>query len=523
MRCKKARCNPAVELLARYHQIMVRFEEILMTQADKKHAELKSDGGAALLKKIARVGLFLGPTLFAVLLLIGPPEGMSSVGLATLALLVWMVVWWISEAVPIAMTALLPIALLPLLGAATGKQAAAPYADEIIFLFIGGFILALSIERWNLHTRIALSIAGAIGSKPRALIGGFLLASALLSMWISNTATALILMPTALGVAGATFVHGKTDPRFAGALVLAVAYAASIGGIGTPVGSPTNLIAMAYLERNGLALSFSQWMLMAIPIMLLMLAACWLVLGWDFRKMPVDGLTARDVLTEEKQKPGRISAPEMRVLSIFFLVALAWIFRPIINALPGLAALSDTAIAVLGALALFLVPAGAKDEAPQALMTWERAERLPWGVALLFGGGLSIAEAMTRNGVTDWLGQAMAHFGTLPPFAILLIIVVITVFATEFASNVATLTAMLPVVGAFSLAAGLPPLTLAFATSLAASLAFMMPIGTAPNAIAFGTGKVSIFYMLKLGFWLNLASIICITVMTELLAPLVLN
>jgi len=482
-----------------------------------------SDGGAALQKKISRVGLFLGPALFAILLAVGPPQGMSAVGLATLALLVWMVVWWISEAVPIAMTALLPVALLPVLGAATGRQAAAPYADEIIFLFIGGFILALSIERWNLHTRIALNIAGAIGSKPRALIGGFLLASALLSMWISNTATALMLMPTALGVASATFVFGKTDPRFAGALVLAVAYAASIGGIGTPVGSPTNLIAMAYLERNGLALSFSQWMLMAVPIMLLMLAACWLILGWDFRKMPDDGLAAKDVLAAEKRKLGRISTPEMRVLIIFSCTALAWMLRPTINTLPGLSALSDTAIAVLGALMLFLVPAGAPGEAPQKLMTWERAERLPWGVALLFGGGLSIAEAMTRNGVTDWLGQAMAQFGTLPPVLILLIIVVITVFASELASNVATLTAMLPVVGAFSLAAGLPPLTLAFAASLAASLAFMMPIGTAPNAIAFGTGKVSILYMLKLGLWLNLASIISITAMTELLAPLVLG
>ncbi len=493
-----------------------------MTQLNSDISQANSDGGAALLKKLARIGLFLGPALFTLILLIGPPQGMSSIGLATLALLVWMVVWWISEAVPIAMTALLPVALLPLLGASTGKQAAAPYADEIIFLFIGGFILALSIERWNLHTRIALTIAGAIGSKPRALIAGFLLASALLSMWISNTATALMLMPTAVGVAAATSVQGKTDPRFAGALILAVAYAASIGGIGTPVGSPTNLIAMAYLERNGLALSFSQWMLMAIPIMLLMLLACWLILSWDFRKMPVDGLTAQSVLAEEKSKLGRISTPEIRVLIIFSCVALAWIFRPLINALPGLAALSDTGIAILGALALFLIPAGAINEAPQPLMSWERAERLPWGVALLFGGGLSIAEAMTRNGVTDWLGGAMAHFGNMPPLMILLIIVVITVFATEFASNVATLTAMLPVVGAFSIAAGLPPLSLAFATSLAASLAFMMPIGTAPNAIAFGTGKVSIVYMLKVGFWLNLASIVCITLMTELLAPLVL-
>lgn len=494
-----------------------------MTQQSSQNTSIESDGGEALLKKLARIGLFLGPISFALILLLGPPQGMSQVGLATLALLVWMVLWWITEAVPIAMTALLPVALLPLLGAATGKQAAAPYADEIIFLFIGGFILALSIERWNLHTRIALSIAGAIGSKPRALIAGFLLASALLSMWISNTATALMLMPTAVGVAAATSVHGKTDPRFAGALVLAVAYAASIGGIGTPVGSPTNLIAMAYLERNGLALSFSQWMLMAIPIMLLMLLACWVILSWDFRKMPVDGLTAQAVLAAEQSKLGQISTPEVRVLIIFSCVALAWIFRPLINTLPGLAALSDTGIAVLGALALFLIPAGAINEAPQPLMSWERAERLPWGVALLFGGGLSIAEAMTRNGVTDWLGGAMAHFGSMPPLAILLIIVVITVFATEFASNVATLTAMLPVVGAFALAAGLPPLTLAFATSLAASLAFMMPIGTAPNAIAYGTGKVSIVYMLKVGFWLNLASIVCITLMTELLAPLVLK
>ncbi len=486
--------------------------------------------------RLTQTGLWLGPALFVGMQLVGPPDGMTAIGLSTLALLIWMVVWWISEAVPIAVTALLPLAILPILGATTGAKAAAPYADEIIFLFIGGFILALAIERWNLHTRIALALAAIVGSQPRALIGSFILASGLISMWISNTATALMLMPTAVGVANAMYVQGKTDPRFGGALVLAVAHAASIGGIGTPIGSPTNLIAMSYLERTGLSLSFLQWMMMAVPMMCIMLVAAWLVLSWDFRKMPADGLAANDVIANARGKLGVMSTPEWRVLLVFLAVALAWMFRPLINNIPALKSLSDTGIAIIGAVLLFVIPAGRiasanpdteqpkeTSSAPPKLMTWAQAERLPWGVALLFGGGMSVAEAMKANGVTDWLGQAMVQFGGLNPFVILFLIVLITMFVTEFASNVATLTAILPVIGAFSAAAGLPPLVLAFAASMAATLAFMMPIGTAANAIAFGTGKLTIGYMLRVGLILNIVSVLTITIVTQWLAPLVLN
>jgi solute carrier family 13 (sodium-dependent dicarboxylate transporter), member 2/3/5 len=484
--------------------------------------------------RLTRIGLWLGPALFIALGLIAPPQGMTATGMSTLALLIWMVVWWISEAVPIAVTALLPLALLPILGAATGAQAAAPYADEIIFLFIGGFILALAIERWNLHTRIALALAALIGSQPRALIGSFVLASGLISMWISNTATALMLMPTAIGVANAMHVEGKTDPRFGGALVLAVAHAASIGGIGTPIGSPTNLIAMSYLERTGLSLSFLQWMQMAVPMMGIMLIAAWLVLSWDFRRMPADGLAAQDVIGDARRRLGAMCTPEWRVLMVFLLVAFAWMLRPLINQLPALKSLSDTGIAIIGVVLLFVIPAGKQSTNSTSqpseaaidrakLMTWAHAERLPWGVALLFGGGMSVAEAMKANGVTEWLGQAMVQLGTLNPFVILLLVVLITMVVTEFASNVATLTAILPVIGAFSAAAGLPPLVLAFAASMAATLAFMMPIGTAANAIAFGTGKLTIGYMLRVGFILNIVSILTITIVTQLLAPLVLG
>lgn len=483
-------------------------------------SERRAIPGTALTTTMALVGRLLGPVMAGVLLLLGAPEGLSTHGWLVVCLLVWMVVWWITEAVPVAATALLPLVLLPSLGIAKPAAAAAPYADPIIFLFIGGFILAASVERWGLHKRLALGIIGRLGFKPVALVAGFMMATAVLSMWISNTATALMLMPIAIGVVGALSRGGVVDPRLGAALVLSVAYAASIGGIGTPVGSPTNLVAMGYLEKQGLSLSFTQWMAMAVPTMLVLLAV-----AWSFLAAPLRGATAttdattHDLLAAEARALGPMSRPEHRVLLLFGSVALLWIVREPLSGVPGLGGLSDMAIAIAGTIALFLIPSGRGG----TLLDWSAAERIPWGIALLFGGGLSIAAAMDATGVTDWLGVALSGLGRLEPVLIVAALVTLVIFATEITSNTATLTAFLPVIGGVALASGIDPLLLVFPTSIAASLAFMMPIGTPPNAIAYGTGQVSMKTMVRTGLWLNLISIAAVVLMSELLAPLVLG
>ncbi len=484
--------------------------------------------------RVARIGAWLGPVIALLILWLGAPEGLSAAGWQTLALLAWMVVWWVCEPVPIAATSLLPIVCLPLAGIANAKDASSAYADPIIFLFVGGFIIAIAIERWQLHQRIALSMIAAVGTRPIALLGSFALASCLLSMWISNTATTLMLMPTALGVAHAV-AHSETARALSGperaaaahapltaALVLMVAYGASIGGIGTPVGSPTNLIAMSYLEKEGLELSFAQWMMIAMPLMVVMLAATWLILAWPLRGHGENPEVAR-ILAERRRALGPMTRPERRVLAVFVLVALTWMFAPLLKKIEGLSGLNDTAIAIIGALLLFALPSGDAQSPRERLLDWKTAERIPWGVALLFGGGLSVAAAMEAHGVSVWLGTAMSGMSDLHPLVVLLILAALTVFASEFMSNVATLAAFLPVIGAISLATGLPPLVLTFNASMAASLAFMMPAGTAPNAIAYGTGAVRIQHMIRVGIWLNLISIVSITAVSEWLAPMVLH
>jgi sodium-dependent dicarboxylate transporter 2/3/5 len=420
-----------------------------------------------------------------------------------------MVVWWVTEAIPIAATALLPLAALPLMGAASIKDAAAPYADPIIFLFIGGFMLAACVEKWRLHERIALTIASATGGRPIAMVAGFMLAAALISMWISNTATTLMLAPIALGVARTLSPDGKPDLAIGGALMLGVAHAATIAGIGTPVGSPTNLIAVAFFERAGEPIAFADWMSKAIPLMLIMLPIAWLLLC-----LPLFGKRARQsnaavaVVREALAALGPLSAPELRIAVIFSLVALAWILRLQLVELPLLAGLTDTGIAIVGALFLFLIPSGRTQG--EKLIDWPAAERIPWGIAVLFGGGLSLAEAMEATGLAQWIGDGVAGLDTLSAFGLVALLVVVTILVSELASNVATLTSMLPVVAAVAASTGAPLQTLAFPVAIAASFAFMLPVATAPNAIAYSSGLVSLKRMLAVGFGLNIAAAVLI-------------
>lgn len=456
------------------------------------------------------VGLMLGPALALCLQLAPPPEGLPPEAWRVVSLAVLMVVWWVTEAIPISATALLPIAALPLIGAATIKEATAPYADQIVFLFIGGFILAACVERWRLHERIALSIASVAGGRPVALVGGFMIASALISMWISNTATTLMLAPIALGAARALSTDGKADLALGGAMMLGVAHAATIGGIGTPVGTPTNLIAISFFTEANEPISFIAWMQRAIPIMLVMLPVAWLLLC-----LPLFGRKAHGrfdavaaVVCEALAKLGRITTPEVRIGVVFSLVALAWMTRTELVKLPALSALTDTGIAIIGALSLFLIPSGRPGG--EKLIDWKTAERIPWGIAVLFGGGLSLAAAMDSTGLAAWIGDWIGGLDGMSAFGLIALLVVATILVSELASNVATLTSMLPVVAAVAAATETPLQQLAFPVALAASFAFMLPVATAPNAIAYSSGLVTLKRMLAVGFGLNVAAAVLI-------------
>jgi solute carrier family 13 (sodium-dependent dicarboxylate transporter), member 2/3/5 len=469
-----------------------------------------------------RIGLVAGLAAFALMTMIGPPADLSPKAWSALSLLALMIIWWVSEAIPVAATALLPLGLLPLLGVVKPAEAAAPYGDPIIFLFIGGFMVAAAIEQCGLHRRIALGILVAVGSSPAAIVGGFMIATTLLSMWISNTATALMMTPIALAVCTAATTDGPQRRKLIAACVLGVAYCASIGGIGTPIGSPTNLIGMKWLEANQVGVSFPQWMAIGVSIIVVMVPATWLILTKIAYPLPahLGDMDAGQTIANQKRALGKMSAAETRVRLIFLSVAIAWILREPLAKLPGFKGLSDMVIAILGAVLLFIIPSGDKEKPGKALLDWSVAERIPWGIAILFGGGLSMAAALEASGVSQYVGSHMAGIGTLPVIAIVLILVCVTVFASELASNVATLTAMLPVLTAIVVATGADPLIVGASATFAASFGFMLPIATAANAIAYATGAPKQSEMIRVGLALNLLGIAAITLAVSILGPL---
>ncbi len=472
-----------------------------------------------------RIGFALGPFLALVTLLSPVPEGLSPEGWRVVALAAWMAVWWSTEAIPVPATSLIPLVYLPLAGVGNLAQASSPYANPVIFLLLGGFIIAMAMQRWHLHRRIALSIVARAGDNPAALIGGFMAASAFLSMWVSNTATTLMMVPIALSVAQA--VAGGDDGRpnhaFTAALLLGVAYAASIGGLGTIVGTPPNLLVVGYLrETMGIEISFIQWMAFGVPVVLLMVPAAWFVLTrWAFKIGRGGGGRGGEVVRSELAALGRISVPEQRTAMLFVTVAAAWIFRPFIMEIPGLGGLSDMGIAVAGAVAVFVIPSGSKEDKGSFLLDWDWAVRLPWGVILLFGGGLSLAAAVSSTGLAAWLGDALSILTTFHLLLLMLALVTMVIFLTELTSNTATTAALLPVLGAVALSGNYNPILLAAPAALAASCAFMLPVATAPNAIIFSGGHVTIPNMVRAGFRLNLLGIIIVTGVAYALVPAV--
>jgi sodium-dependent dicarboxylate transporter 2/3/5 len=496
------------------------------------------------------MGLFAGPLLALIVAWLLPaayhPAGgagasgemvaFSAAGRATTALAAWMAVWWMTEAISVYATALLPLGLLPLLGAGSAKEAAGPYGNEMIFLFLGGFLMALSMQRWGLDRRIAFGVLRLLGSRAEVIVFGLMAITAALSFWVSNTATALTLYPIALSLL--SLPHGGSEKQgrhFAQALLLGVAYAASIGGIATPIGTPPNLFLVSFLRENlGIEIGFARWMMVGVPLVLLFLPASWWLL---MRFFPVRGLRIEGVqgmAREALREMGPLSRGEKATIAAFGTAAVVWIFRPLLAdlSLAGLgwdvkplAGLTDSGVAILAAIFLFLLPAGAKGRQGGknfgAVMDWDAAKKLPFGLLLLFGGGLSLAAAIERNGVGDLLGSRIDAMAGLPVWVFVAAAAVVITFAGELLSNTAMTAALLPICAAAAQGMGWDPVLVLLPLTWAASCGFMLPVATPPNAIAYGSGRIESTAMIRAGFWTNLLGIALILIVMGALGRLV--
>lgn len=489
------------------------------------------------------IGILGGLVLAAIVWFIMPdevPHG-ARVTAATASV---MAVWWMTEALPIPATALVPLVVFPLFiegteeAPVTVSSVGAKYGSDTIFLFMGGFLIALAMQRWNLHRRIALLILSFMGERTGALIAGFMIATAFLSMWVSNTATAVLMLPIGLSVlvlvneamaksggetledseqadADAEGADGVLQSRFGTALMLGIAYAASIGSVATIIGTPPNTLLVGYLRENqGIDIQFGQWMLVGTPVAVVMLAGAWFVLTKMFFKPEIDRIPGgRDLIRREMDKLGPVSQGEWRVLALFVLAAVSWIAIPIIFEEPPI---DDAGIAMLIGLLLFFMPAG--HARGVRLLDWESAVELPWGVLLLFGGGLALSDQFTKTGLTDWIGESVQALDWMPLLALVIILAAGIIFLTEITSNTATAATFIPVVAGVAMGLGYDPLLLTVPVAIAATCAFMLPVATPPNAVAYGSGYVRIADMVKGGLVLNIIGIVIITIVTMTIA-----
>ncbi|MBD62640.1 MAG: anion transporter [Gammaproteobacteria bacterium] len=470
-------------------------------------------------------GFWIGIIFFLLILLLPTPETLSQVGWYVAAVTLLMAIWWATEAVPVAVTALLPLALFPILGVTDFKTAALPYANPNIYLFMGGFILALGIESSGLHKRLALKMLIAVGNSGAKLIGGFMLVSALISMWVMNTSTTLMLLPIGLAVCASV---AETIPNFSPkersnfeiSLLLGIAYAASIGGMSTLVGTAPNIIFVGFMQETyGLEISFTDWMKLGVPIASIMLLASWyaitkIVYPVNFIASVETKLKLQNMLSDL----GPLCRDEKKVLVIFTFAASAWMFRTLLDNIYLFSGLTDAGIAILAALSFFFIPS---ENNKTDLLTWEQANKLPWGLLVLFGGGLSLAASIGSSGLGGWIGQGLTILGNVPSIILILAVATLIIFLTEITSNVATTSTFLPVVGAVAIALNIAPIALTIPVVLAASCAFMLPVATPPNAIVFGSGKLTIPDMIRAGFALNIIGIFLVTIFAFYLAPMI--
>ena len=469
-----------------------------------------------------RVGALLGPALLILFVITSPPEGLSIEAWRTVGLGLLLAVWWSTEPIPIPATSLLPLVVAPLIGIADIEKVAPTYAGPVTFLLLGGFLIATAFQHCGLHRRWALFVLRALGSSTAGLTAGFMLSTALLSMWISNTACTLLMAPIALSVA--TTVAGE-DPRgrrLSVGLLFAVMYGANIGGIATLIGTPPNAILAGFLRSTyAMDLSFIQWFGYGLPVVAILLPVTWWVLArWLFRYDSANIAVVQEMVREERASAGPITRPETRVGIVFGLTALAWAFRPLLQEIAGLHGISDAVIAMSGGLVLFLLPAGSSDPRYRGgpILNWETAVQLPWGILLLFGGGMTLAALVVDTGLAEWLGSQLAGLQSVDLRAIMAISVVGTLLMTELVSNTGTTSVVLPILGSVAVASSANPLFLAAPAAMAASCAFMLPVATAPNAIVYATGQIKISEMIRTGVVVNaLAATVIILVAIALL------
>jgi sodium-dependent dicarboxylate transporter 2/3/5 len=481
------------------------------------------------LERYQIVGRVLGPGLFLLMMFLGQwQEAMPIEAWRVAAVGVWMAVWWATEAIPVPVTAILPLVVFDPLGIASIRDAATPYANPTIYLYLGGFIMALAIERWGLHRRIALAVVDKAGTDGKRLVGGFMFICAVLSMWMTNTSTTMMLLPIVISVAAVIRdnmpdVPQKTRDDFQIAMLLGLAYSASIGGLATLIGTPPNALLMGFMAENyGIEISFARWMLVGIPVSFLMLPIAWFALTRFLFPCEIPSSKAvSNHLHTLRAELGSMSLAERRVATVFGCLIFSWMFRKPVTAALGIEGVSDTGIVMTAALILFLLPSGDREE--PRLMTWEDLVRLPWGVLILFGGGLSLASAVSDSGLALWLGQQLAPLSAWGTAVLVIASVALVIFLTELTSNLATAATLLPVMGAIAVQAGVPPIVLTVPITIAASCAFMLPVATPPNAIVFSTGAISIPQMVRAGVFLNLIGIVIVSIISVTLAPALLD
>ena len=472
------------------------------------------------------IGFFLGILGALVVLFLPNPETLSIEAHRAAAIFVWMGIWWATEAVPIAITALIPLVFFPLLGVSSIESTAAPYANKNVFLFLGGFFLSIAIQKCNLHKRIALTVLKYTGTKGRSIIGGFMLSSCLLSMWIMNTSTTIMLLP--IGLAIITVVkesmHDLSEIdkiNFQVALLLGIAYAANIGGIATLIGTAPNMALNGFMEEQyGVSISFLDWMKVGLPVSLILLPLTWFTLTRI--SFPVNFETSaetQEAIQTMRESIGKTKTPEKRVFIIFLITALLWVFRSPINDIPGMEGLTDPGIAMLCGLTLFLTPSGGDQE--HNLLQWKDAEKgVPWGILLLFGGGLTLAAAAQNTGLAAWIGNLMPV--GLSMVFLVVIFTTLIIFLTELTSNLATTATFLPIVAVIATQFGFNPLLLTASIAIAASCAFMLPVATPPNAIVFGSELIKVPQMMRAGIAINIIAIVIVSLAGIYLVPLFL-
>ena len=475
-----------------------------------------------------KIGLYLGPILFILTRFFLELEGLSDQANAVLASTLWIAIWWITEAIPIAATSLLPIILFPLSGALPLADTTSSFGHRFVFLYLGGFILALAIQKWNLHKRIALNIIKVVGTNVQKIILGFMVATAFLSMWISNTATAVMMLPIGIAIIKQMKDLKNTSEDenliFGKALMLSIAYSASIGGIATLIGTPPNLVFAGIIQETyNIEISFLKWFQFGLPISILLLAISWVYLtkvAFKFKQNEFN--KGKEEINRQLEELGSISYEEKIVLSVFVLTGLAWILRTYLlnKFIPNL---DDSIIALISGISLFLFQANNQEGKNEKIMNWEDAVKLPWGILLLFGGGLAIAQGFQSSGLANWIAENLTQLNGFSLFIILLVFITAVNFLTEITSNLATTAMLLPILAPTAVTLGVHPYILMVGATLAASCAFMLPVATPPNAVVFGSNYLKISDMVRVGILMNIISIIIIFMMVYFILPILWN